>query len=205
MKAAPVNNCLWLPCGKGMRSLTFAVFVFIAVFLSGCTSISLHSAERPRPVDIDPKLKKVAIFTFDNLTLRKEAGMIVSDIYVAELFNSGKYRVEEPGNVRQFAIQERLNRLGEMELNAIKTLGKRLKVDAVLVGMVKEYDDGYDSLPTVTVSARLVDSNTGRIVWSSEKKRRGDDYTIVFDFGTVRTSSMLAKKVVKEMIASMNW
>ena len=44
--------------------------------------------------------------------------------------------------MRQFLIQERAVTVGEMEIERLKILGKRLKVDAVITGTVEEFDEG---------------------------------------------------------------
>ncbi|HHD11223.1 MAG TPA: hypothetical protein ENK42_02165 [Deltaproteobacteria bacterium] len=183
-----------------MKRLLSVVLLSILVFTwAGCThreggiATLVNSSEYKR-------LKKVAVLPFNNISGRKDAGKIVADIYVAELFKSGKYRVEEPGNIKQFLIQERITTIGEMEIERLKVLGRRLKVDAVVAGTVEEFDDGRGGVPVVSISARMVDSKTGRILWYERIKRRGDDYIIIFDIGLVRSATSLAKKIAKEMI-----
>ncbi len=151
------------------------------------------------------RLKKIAVLPFYNISGRRDAGRMVADTYVTELFKSGRYDVEEPGNVLQFMIREHVDTVGEMEIERIKILGRRLGVDAVLVGTVEEYDDGLRGVPTVSITARMVDSRTGRIVWSGHNKRRGDEYIIAFGVGMVRSASALSQKVINEMIETMRW
>jgi TolB-like protein len=151
-------------------------------------------------------VKKVAVLPFSNISDTKNAGKIVADVYVTELFKSDRFLVLEPGNVRQFMIQERVGTIGEMELDRLKVLGRRLRVDFIVVGTVDEFDPGRrGGAPVVSVTARMVETSSGRIVWSAQNKRRGDDYTIVFDLGEVRTITVLTQKVVKEMVDTIKW
>jgi TolB-like protein len=151
-------------------------------------------------------VKKVAVLPFQNISKHVYAGRVVANAYVTELFNTGRFHVEEPGNIRLFMIQERVGTIGELELGRLKVLGRRLRVDAIVVGTVEEFDDGRrGGVPVVSVTARMLEASSGRIVWSGQNKRKGDDYTIVFDLGEVRTVTALTQKVVKEMIDTINW
>ncbi|HHL40061.1 MAG TPA: hypothetical protein ENJ37_06115 [Deltaproteobacteria bacterium] len=177
--------------------------VLVVSLLSVSAGCYARRARVPRP-DLSA-IHKIAVIPFSNISGRRDAGRIVSNIFITELFKTGLFDVEEPGNVMQFLIQERIDSLGEMELDRVRILGKRLNVDAVIVGQVEEFEDASksSSVPVVSLSARMIDSATGRIVWSHHVKRRGDDFIIIFDFGKIRTVTGLAGTVVREMIETL--
>ncbi|HBR16776.1 MAG: hypothetical protein A3G39_04525 [Deltaproteobacteria bacterium RIFCSPLOWO2_12_FULL_43_16] len=180
-------------------TLTLALFLISLLLIAGCTV----SAKPVQPSDAGKKIKKIAVLPFYNMSGQKDAGKIVANVFVTEMFKSGRFRVEEPGNVVQFMIQERMDTIGEIEIERLKILGKRLSVDAVVVGTVEEFDDGrggaYPS-PIVSITARMIDSNSGQLIWSAQNKKKGDDYIIIFDFGEIRSVTTLTQKVVKELI-----
>src|SRR4030067_527383 len=99
---------------------------------------------------------RVAVLPFYNISGVKDADKIVYNIYVAELFKSGRFKIEEPGNVRQFLIQERAVTVGEMEIERLKIIGKRLKADAVITGTVEEFDEGRGGAPVFPLDMRRV-------------------------------------------------
>lgn len=146
--------------------------------------------------------KKVAILPFYNISGYRDAGKVVANIFVTEMFKTDRFNVEETGNIVQFMIQERMDTIGEIEIERLKILGKRLGVDAVMTGTVEEFAEagGAYSVPTVAITARMIDSNTGKLIWSGQNKRKGDDYIIVLDLGEVRSLTALTQKVVREMI-----
>ena len=148
-------------------------------------------------------LRKVAVLPFSNVSGKKSASLVVERAYVTELFKSGLFLVEEPGNVRRFLIGEQVKISGEMGVERLLILGKRLRVDAVIVGTVEEFYDGRRRTPTVSISARMIESGTGRLLWTSQHKKRGDDYIIVFEIGKIRSTTELAERVVKEMVATI--
>lgn len=146
--------------------------------------------------------KKVAILPFYNISGYRDAGKVVANIFVTEMFKTDRFNVEETGNIVQFMIQERMDTIGEIEIESLKILGKRLGVDAIMTGTVEEFAEagGAYSVPTVAITARMIDSNTGKLIWSGQNKRKGDDYIIVLDLGEVRSLTALTQKVVREMI-----
>ncbi len=190
---------------------TLAVFIIISGcthFGSGVVGGTLPAVKKAAKENIDVGevvVKKVAVIPFFNISGSRDAGTIVADIYVTELFNDERYKIEEPGNVRQFVIQEGILNLGELSLDRIAILGRRLGVDGVFIGTIEEYATGRFGVPVVSMNVRLVESDTGRVVWSARHKRTGDDYVIVFDFGRVSTPPMLAQKMTKEMLKTLSW
>ncbi len=157
-----------------------------------------------RPIDA-AMIKKIAVFPFYNITKARDADKIISSILVAELHKDGRFIVEEPGNIVHFMLLERVSTVGEIEVERLRILGRRLGVDAIIVGTIEEFDDGTTSgqTPVVSIALRMVDSHEGRLVWSSSIKRSGDDYIKVFDIGKARTIASLVQKTVQELLESI--
>ena len=192
---------------EGERLIKRVILLFLSAFfvlpvLNGCGGLSGPSYSL-RGEDTG-RIRKLAVLPFYNRSRNSDAGDIVTNIFVSELFKDSGYLVEEPGNIRQFFIQEQVEKLGEIGVERLKILGKRLRVDAVLLGTVDVFDDRR-GVPSVGINARIVESGSGRLVWTAEHERRGDDYAIIFEVGTVRTPARLAQKVVKEMISTIEW
>ena len=152
-------------------------------------------------------VQKVAVFSFHNTTKIPEAGDMVTGAFLAGLVDSGKFQVEFPGNIRSFLVSERIVVRTGLDLDTIKLMGKRLGVDAVILGEVEEYvgaeDERRGVVPTVSMSARMVGTQTGEILWMAQYRRTGDDYIKVLDFGKIRSVGALTKKVVEEMIETI--
>ncbi|MBI5235711.1 MAG: hypothetical protein HY886_05630 [Deltaproteobacteria bacterium] len=173
-------------------------------------AIIVSCAGRPTEVASTPaaaKVKRVAVLPFANVSGKGDAGDIVTNLFIVELFKTGRFQVEEAGNISQFMIHEKVNVIGEMDMDKLQILGARFGVDAVLIGRVEEFDDGSNTanaVPVLSVTVRMVDPQSGHIIWSAQHKRAGSDYTMIFDFGTVRSVSALAKNLIKEMIATIH-
>ena len=184
-------------------------FIFLLVileFISACSSATTPHAYVRKNHD-QPEVKKVAIFSFHNNTMIAEASKIVTGAFVASLVKTKKFKVEFPGNIKSFLVSERIIVRTGVDLDTIKRMGRRLGVDAVIMGRIEEFvgmeEKKRGVIPMVSISSRLVDVRTGKILWMAQHRRTGDDYIKVLDFGKVRSVGELTKKVVLEMIETM--
>ena len=80
------------------------------VIAAGCAANKSVGA----PAETGTGAKRVAVLPFNNISGKRDAGEIVTNIFLTELFKSGKFSVEEPGNIMQFMIQEKVTTIGEM-------------------------------------------------------------------------------------------
>ncbi len=184
-------------------------FIFLLVileFISACSSATTPHAYVRKNHD-QPGVKKVAIFSFHNNTMIAEASKIVTGAFVASLVKTKKFKVEFPGNIKSFLVNERIIVRTGVDLDTIKRMGRRLGVDAVIMGRIEEFvgmeEKKRGVIPMVSISSRLVDVRTGKILWMAQHRRTGDDYIKVLDFGKVRSVGELTKKMVLEMIETM--
>ena len=184
-------------------------FIFLLVileFISACSSATIPYAYVRKNHD-QPGVKKVAIFSFHNNTMIAEASKIVTGAFVASLVKTKKFKVEFPGNIKSFLVNERIIVRTGVDLDTIKRMGRRLGVDAVIMGRIEEFvgmeEKKRGVIPVVSISSRLVDVRTGKILWMAQHRRTGDDYIKVLDFGKVRSVGELTKKMVLEMIETM--
>ena len=184
-------------------------FIFLLVileFISACSSATTPYAYVRKNHD-QPGVKKVAIFSFHNNTTIAEANKIVTGAFVASLVKMRKFKVEFPGNIKSFLVSERIIVRTGVDLNTIKLMGRRLGVDAVIMGRIEEFvgveEKKRGVIPVVSISSRMVDVRTGKILWMAQHRKTGDDYIKVLDFGKVRSVGELTKKVVLEMIETM--
>lgn len=186
----------------------FCFFVWIAFFLFLGSSCSHSSPSVYARNGSDQLLVgKVAIFPFYNKANNTRASTVVTGAFVESLVQRGKFRVEFPGNIRSFLVSNRIIVRTGVDVDTIKLMGKRLGVDAVIIGRVDEFvgmdEKKKNVVPVVSISARMVDAQTGKILWMAEHRRNGDDYIKVLDFGKIRSVGALTKKVVGEMIQTM--
>ena len=128
------------------------------------------------------KIKRIAVCDFSGSYSFANSGDVVADEFVLQMLEKG-YNVIERNKVN-LLIRER-----NLDSTDYSKLGKLLGVDAILTGSVSKYaeDAGRTVYSTdangnarteiamsravVGVSARLIDVNTGEIIWTA----RNDD------------------------------
>ncbi len=128
------------------------------------------------------KVKRIAVCEFSGTSVLANSGDIVADEFVLQMIEKG-YNVIERSKVN-LLIRER-----NLDSTDYGRLGKLLGVDAILTGSVTKYAEDASrmiyytdssgvlrseatiSRAVVGVSARLIDVNTGEVVWTA----RNDD------------------------------
>jgi len=183
----------------------WAVWVRLAcvsvVLLSGCAA---QPDTYLREGLEDCGIGTVAVFPFENGTTDSEASSVVTAAFIAGLVARGGYAVEHYGNVKTFLLDRRILARKGIDKETLTRMRRSLGVDAVLFGRVDDYGDvegvGWDAVPEVAVSLRLVDARTGEILCMVRHRRHGDDYALVLDIGRVRTSGELARRMAVEVV-----
>jgi len=160
---------------------------FFLVLLTGYVAVAL--AQKPR----------IAVFDFEDKTDHsfywwhgKGVGAGMSDMLVTALVKSGKFRVFERDKINQILREQDFGASGAVTQETAAKIGKLLGVQYALFGAVTEfgYKQGgvggrikgigigvkkYDAV--VAVDVRLVDVNTGEIIFSEtvrkEKSKKG--------------------------------
>lgn len=180
-----------------------AIFILCLFFLSGCSF--LHSPNNFRVKDFDEyKIKRVAVFPFYNRSNTMNAGEIVTKAFIGEFYDSGKFEIEFPGNVKKFIVGERIIIRKGIGADHIKLIGKRLNVDAVIIGCVKKYEsEGKKKnarIPVISVDVRMIHTDSCSILWIGQNYSRGDDYETIFGIGRIKSLSALSRRLVNELI-----
>ncbi len=194
---------------KRSKTAQMGRFLFILLipgFILGCFSSTAPYTYVRKSYE-QSSVKKVAILPFYNNTKIAEASKIVTGAFVANIVEMKKFKVEFSGNVRSFLVNRRIIVRTGVDLDTIKLMGKRLGVDAVILGRIEEFaginGKKGGSVPVVSIGSRMVDVRTGEILWMAQYRKTGDDYIKVLDFGKVRSVSELTGKMVSEMIKTM--
>lgn len=152
-----------------------------------------------------PETPTVAVLPFVNETNRRNAGDLVSLLFVRQLLAGGKFRVVEPGAVRDELLRFRIVMEGGVSLDTARIVTELLQADLVLAGTVRTYADPSSGAgaPAVQFGAILLDRKNNEIVWESSSDSRGDDGVFFFDAGKVSTAGTLACRMARSVVESM--
>jgi len=126
---------------------------------------------------------------------------------MARLCQAGLFDVVEMGLVDQVLLEERVRLTGQLDQKTLMTVGSKLKIDAVIMGYIEEYNlvrvENYE-IPVVAISLRLVDSRTGSIIWIMSNSHTGSDKEKAFGMGRIISLSRLSAMVMNDVVDSLS-
>ena len=147
--------------------------VAVLLILAGCAG--------PAAVYHDPEMdfsavRSVAVLPFENLTNDKLAGERVRDMFINKLLATGAMYVYPRGEVaRALARTEAANPTAP-SAKEVEQIGAILRVDAIITGTVREYNEVRSGTVTdnvVSVSMQMIEVRTQRIVWTASSTQGG--------------------------------
>lgn len=180
-----------------------AIFILYLFFFSGCSV--LPSSNRFLKKNFEEyQIKRVAVLPFYNQSTAIDASGIVTKAFIGELFDSGKFEIEFQGNIKKIIVGERIIIRKGIGADHIKLIGKRLNVDAIIIGCIEKYEikgkKQNVQLPVISVAVRMIHADSCSILWIGQNCRRGDDYETSFGIGRIISLPALSRKVVSELI-----
>jgi TolB-like protein len=148
---------------------------------------------------------RIAVMPFQNKSAHKDAGMVVTYMFLGEVFKHAGYEPVEYGEIRRLTVDHRIRHKGELDYKNIEGLSEALGVDGIVVGTVELFSDGLDTFspPEVAISARLINARKSRILWSESIQVKGDEGVIALDWGRIRAIDNVANKAVTKLIQQM--
>jgi hypothetical protein len=187
-----------------MNYSKLSIFVLVSLLLfSGCSGPMSYT----HPTADLAYIKTVAIVPLKNLTQEKNAEGKLMDVVAAEVLRRGVFDVIEFGEVSKVLREERFKEEeGVISKSVAERAGKRLNVQAFVVGSVAEYGvsrTSGSSYPEVSLSLKLVDARSYKILWEATHSLKG---ATVLDrlFGISKKSpSDLSKELVVDMFDTL--
>lgn len=145
----------------------------------------------------------VVIIPFDNLSEKKNAGLIVSSILLSDLVNKG-YEVIEPGIVQEVMMKHRRILRGEIDFSTLDTLKSLHDFDVIVTGSVDLFEPSRGSTqPRLELGMRMLDASNGKIICMYNDARRGNDSESFFGFGKILSMGKLISKSNDKFINEM--
>jgi hypothetical protein len=149
---------------------------------------------------------RMAILPFDNLSDDQGAGKTMENLALVEFLKRTQSKILDPGEVSAGLLQERIRLATSIPKETIQSLGGKLGVDMFLIGVVHEYGmqrssgaGGSGEIPVVSLTLRIIDAETGDIVWAISSARRGNDRETAFGIGRIDSLEQLAHSTAVEM------
>lgn len=118
--------------------------------------------------------RNIAVMPFLNLTKDAEAGAKCRELFIAETYISGAFEdIVDEGEMIEVMRKLKMREGDALGKDAIKTLGDNLGVQALIFGTVQEYTERGTKPALFAVSLRMVDVETGEILWLGNSSKEG--------------------------------
>jgi len=183
-----------------------------AAALASCGLLSAACASAPHgAVYVHPNAdfsmyRRVAVLPLANLTTDRFAGERVREIICTELSMLRLFDTVDVGEVNRVMRVHDLADASAIGPEMIAALGSDLDVQGLLFGSVLEYraqQTGSVTSPEVGLSLRLVDVETGMVVWSVGDARKGlSIWTRLFGVGE-KSHSEVARDLVHDLMQQL--
>jgi curli biogenesis system outer membrane secretion channel CsgG len=197
-----------------------ALAVGLAVLAVAVAPAMAAKSDKPRVAVLEFKNKA------DNQWWWHGGAAAAQDVFVTELVKSGKFRVVEREQLEALLKEKGLSLSGDIDPKTAIRAGKLLGVNYFLTGAVTEYGEEGTSasapsvrgLPgfsggkktfTAAMNARLIDTETGEILWADEG--RGEDSHMRLNIGgfgggkdyDTRMFDKVMKPIIQQLCASL--
>jgi TolB-like protein len=151
-------------------------------------------------------LERVAVIPFDNLSNDQGAGNRATRLFISKILSERAFDVVEPGEVSRVLEKYATVRTGQLTEEQIKAIGQELKVQGIILGTVTESSTvtgGGTTTSTITIVARMVETEKGTTVWSATNTAGGRGFWGTL-FGTGGNSqSEATRKCVDGLIKTL--
>ena len=175
----------------------------LIIFMAGCgvkPTVFLHPQYNFRFVE------RVAVVPFENLSADQGAGARITQVFITELFASEVFDIVEPGETNRVLEPYSIVRTSALTKEQIRSIGKELNVQGLILGTVTESSSlrtGGSTFNTVTMVARMVETETGSTVWSATHSQGGRGFWSSI-FGTENKSqSEVTRTCVHKIIGTL--
>ena len=196
---------------KGLLKLWYLCIICIAVL--GC-HIYHSKANNFFNREGFKDVRSIAVLPFHNITENENAGVIVTNMIMAELVKSGRFRVIKYGDVRNFFMQRRMISVPTIDLETLRVLRQEFKVEVVILGTILRYESSYETgygnkskkenTPLLYVSCTILDTRSGRILGKNEFMEKGAARGYLLTNKRRQDPFALTQKLAKKLIATLN-
>ncbi len=174
--------------------------VLILFILNGCAGhLDIY---RDQNMDFGA-VRTVAVLPFANLTRDNTSAERVRDVFSTMLMATGGVYALPPGEVARGILRTGIANSTAPSVEEAVKLGGILKVDALITGVVREYGEVRSSTSTanaISLSMQMVETQTGRVVWTATATEGGIGVTDRLFGGGGRPMNEITEKAVNEII-----
>ena len=151
-------------------------------------------------------VQTVAVMPFANMTRDNTAAERVRDAFMNKLLATGALYVLPVGEVARGVARAEIATPTSPSPEEVVKLGGIIKAQAVITGTVREYGEvrsGTSLANIISVSAQMIETQTGRVVWSASSTKGGITTTDRLFGGGGQPMERVTEKAVDDLISKL--
>jgi len=160
------------------NKIVLPFLAMLMLVLGGCGGTA--TLENFTREDVDYSfIQQIAVLPFTNATKNDTVPEMARDITITQVLALGLFDVVDKGIVNSVLADEAISTNVPIDPLSLKRVGQRLRAQAFLLGTVDHVEEGRIggiSYPEIGLTLRLVDANTGMILWHASGKRTGESW-----------------------------
>ena len=189
-----------------MRAITRpTVWVLALAVLTSCGPVATRPVYRDPNMDFGA-IQTVGVLPFQNLSRDNLAAERVRDVFINGLLSTGAVYVVPVGEVARGVARAEIQSPTAPSPEEVIKLAGVLKAQAIITGAVREYGDvrsGSSSANVISVSAQMLEAQTGKVVWTATSTRGGVDVWDRLFGGGGRPMNDVTRDAVNDLIVRL--
>lgn len=160
---------------KQLLKTSLVLLLLAGSLLPACAARSRLEVYRDQNFDFN-SVRVIAVVPFENLTKETQAANRVRDVFMNMLLSTGAVYVLPAGEVARGLTRAGIEKVAALSAEDAVRLGGIVKADAVITGVVREYGEiraGASASNVISLSVQMMETQTGRIVWTATATRGG--------------------------------
>jgi TolB-like protein len=150
--------------------------------------------------------ERILVLPLGNESTVYNAGGIFYNHLIAALDRRG-FTVVEPGRAREMMLEDGNMAPGRASESLLQLCGNELGTNLILTGAVSTFEcalpTNMDQIPTISVEARLIEAQTGQVVWARDMHCSGSDSQLLFGVGTTYSVSTVARRLADDLVKAI--
>jgi hypothetical protein len=183
--------------------LVGSMLFLILVFVSGCsTRGDVYHDEK---MDFGA-IQNVAVMPLANFTRDNLAADRVRDVFINRLLSTGALYVLPVGEVAKGIAKAEIMTPSAPSPEEVVKFGAAIKVQAVFTGAVLEYGElrsGTAAANIISVNLQMVETQTGRVVWSGASTKGGISTTDRLFGGGGQPMDYVTEQAISDLIRKL--
>lgn len=194
--------CFKILGSTGRILLLGGALILLLALVGGCAALQTAEGFRDSNMDFG-SVRTVEVLPFTNLSRDNAAGERVRDVFMTSLLATGAVYVVPVGEVNRGIIRAGISNPFAPSTEEILKLAGFVKADAVIIGTVKEYGEtrsGSSVGNAISLSLQMVETQTGRIIWSASTTKGGVGVTDRLFGGGGEPMNAITEKAVDDLV-----